>query len=102
MLESNKKPKYNYSTYKIEKTKSGDSRGHENDFPLVNSEQLKSNLNTTNSFNYFSLINPKHHVNSTSIHTCHVYDEQNGYYWQNSHMEYTVKINTLTLQHRGF
>jgi len=48
MLESNMKPKYNYSTYKIVKTNSGDSRGHENDFPLVNSEWMKSNLNTTN------------------------------------------------------
>jgi len=42
------KPKYNYPTYKIVKTKYGDSRGHENDFPLVNSEWMKSNLNTTN------------------------------------------------------
>jgi len=30
-----------------------------------------------------------------------VYDEQNGYFWQNSHMEYTMNINTLILQHRG-
>jgi len=48
MLESNMKPKYNYSTYKIVKTKSGDSTGHENDFPLVNSEWMESNVNTTN------------------------------------------------------
>lgn len=48
MLESNMKPKYNYSTYKTGITKSGDSRGHANNFLLVNSEWMKSNLNTTN------------------------------------------------------